>query len=105
MGAVQVWKGTVGKAEQQPCRKLEQLDREVEVVVHPLARDWTYQKLEQKWDKRKAELEKWENKVGVRIERKLKRAYEEVNFIIDVHVCNSIRGEYAVQLNSCWAKM
>ena len=32
----------VGKVQQQPGGKLEQLDDEVDAVVHLVARDWTY---------------------------------------------------------------
>ena len=40
--AVQIFKGTVGEIEQQPSRKLEQLDTEATAVVHPMVVDWAY---------------------------------------------------------------
>jgi len=58
------------------------------------------QKLGQKWDKQKAELEKWGNEVGVRMEKKLKRANEEADSVIDVQVYNGGGGEYTVQLSN-----
>jgi len=56
--------------------------------------------LGQKWDKRKAELEKWVNGVGGKIKKKLKRVYEEEDSVIDVHLYNSSRGEYDLKLSS-----
>ena len=58
------------------------------------------QKLGQKWDKQKAEVEKWVNVVGGRIKKELKRAYDEAESVIDVQLYNSGRGEYAIQLSN-----
>ena len=64
MGAVEIFKGTVGEVEEQPRRKLEQLDAEVEAVVDPVIVNGHMQKLGKKWDKRKAEVDKWVNGGG-----------------------------------------
>jgi len=42
LGAVEIFKGTVGEVEEQPRRKLEQLDAEVEAVVDPVIVNGTY---------------------------------------------------------------
>jgi len=58
------------------------------------------QKLGKKWDKRKTELQKWENSVGNRIENKLKRELEDAESVIDVQLYNRVSGEYSVQLSN-----
>jgi len=42
VGTVEIFKGTVGEIEQQPRRKLEQLDAEAKAIVNPVVVDETY---------------------------------------------------------------
>ena len=56
------------------------------------------QKVGLKWDKRKVELQKWNNSVGDKIERKLKKELANAESVIDVQFYNQVNGEYNVQL-------
>ena len=58
------------------------------------------QKVGQKWDKRKEELQKWTNSVGGRIEKKLKKELAYADAVIDVQAYNRVSGEYSVQLSN-----
>ena len=51
-------------------------------------------------DIRKAELQKWKNKVGGRIEKLLKRMFNEMGSTIDVHMYSHNIGEFIVQLSN-----
>ncbi|KAJ8434229.1 hypothetical protein Cgig2_005908 [Carnegiea gigantea] len=56
------------------------------------------QKLSLKVDKRKTELEKWENGVGDRIEKKLRKTLANIGSVADVKLFNTALGEYGVLL-------
>ena len=58
------------------------------------------QKVEMKWDKRNAELQKWANGVGNRIEKKLKKELLYAESVIDVQLYCRLSGEYSVQLSN-----
>jgi len=54
------------------------------------------QKVGMKWDNRKAELQKWGNGVGNRIEKKLKKELVYAESVIDVQLYGGVSGEYSV---------
>ena len=49
------------------------------------------QKVGLKWDKRKGELQKWNNSVGNGIERKLKKELIYAKSVIDVQLYSRVR--------------
>ena len=53
-----------------------------------------------KWEKRKAELQKWDNGVGNRIEKKLKKELLYAESVIEVQLYSRLTGKYSVQLSS-----
>ena len=53
-----------------------------------------------KYDKRKAELEKWKNSVRDKIESKLKKELAKAESVIDVQIYNRVTSEYSVQLSN-----
>ena len=58
------------------------------------------QKVGVKWDKRKAEMQKWANNVGDRIQKKLKKELANADSVIDVQAYNRSCGEFSVQLSN-----
>ncbi|KAJ8423715.1 hypothetical protein Cgig2_002087 [Carnegiea gigantea] len=56
--------------------------------------------LGKKKDKRKAELQKWENGVSYKVEKKLKRKLEGAESVIDVQLYTKGSNEYRVQLSN-----
>jgi len=89
-----------GKLNNNPAESWNNWVRKLRPLSIPWLLTGHMQKLGQKWDKRKAEVDKLVNNVGGRIEKKLKRAYDEAESVIDVQMYNSARGEYAVHLSN-----
>ncbi|KAJ8430529.1 hypothetical protein Cgig2_012928 [Carnegiea gigantea] len=56
------------------------------------------QKLGLKVDKRKAELQKWKNGVGDRVEKKLRKTLANIGSVADVKLLNTALGKYGVLL-------
>ena len=58
------------------------------------------QKVGLKWDRRKAEMQKWANNVRDRIEKKLTTKLASTDSVIDVQLYDRGCGEYSVQLSN-----
>ena len=58
------------------------------------------QKVGLKWDRRKAEMQKWANNVGDRIEKKLSKELAYADSVVDVQMYDRASGEYSVHLSN-----
>ena len=89
-----------GKLNNNPIESWNNWMRKLRVMSIPWLVLGHLQKVGVKWDKRKAEMQKWANNVGDRIEKKLKKELAHADSVIEVQAYNRSTGEFSVQLSN-----
>jgi len=89
-----------GKLNNNPIESWNNWMRKSRVMSIPWLVLGHLQKVGLKLDKRKAEIQKWANNVGDRIEKKLSKELANADSLIVVQAYNRVSGEFSVQLNN-----